>query len=76
MYSLQAYKNDIPVFCPAITDGSIGDMLYFFSYKRKLVIDVVEDIRLINDIAVKAPCTGMFVLLYLFTYCKVYYFVM
>jgi deoxyhypusine synthase len=24
-----AYKNGIPVFCPAITDGSIGDMLFF-----------------------------------------------
>ena len=24
-----AYKNSIPVFCPAITDGSIGDMLFF-----------------------------------------------
>eukprot|EP01036_Dinobryon_divergens_P024365 gene24365-32810_t len=47
-----AYKNDIPVFCPALTDGSIGDMLYFFSYKRKLVIDIVQDIRKINDIAV------------------------
>ena len=27
------HKNKIPVFCPAITDGSVGDMLYFFSYK-------------------------------------------
>ena len=26
--------NNIPLFCPAITDGSIGDMLYFHSYKR------------------------------------------
>lgn len=23
------YKNNIPVFSPAITDGSIGDMIYF-----------------------------------------------
>jgi deoxyhypusine synthase len=22
-----AYKNDIPIFCPSITDGSIGDMM-------------------------------------------------
>ena len=22
------YKNDIPVFCPAITDGAVGDCLY------------------------------------------------
>ena len=27
-----AAKNNIPVFCPAITDGSIGDMLFFHSY--------------------------------------------
>ena len=28
-----AAKHGIPVFCPAITDGSIGDMLHFHSYK-------------------------------------------
>jgi len=27
-----AAKNDIPVFCPAFSDGAIGDMLYFFSF--------------------------------------------
>ncbi|CAF4724610.1 unnamed protein product, partial [Rotaria magnacalcarata] len=27
-------KNNIPVFCPAITDGSLGDMLYFHSYRK------------------------------------------
>lgn len=26
-------KNDIPVFCPAITDGAIGDMMFYFNYK-------------------------------------------
>ncbi|WAR30520.1 DHYS-like protein [Mya arenaria] len=29
-----AHKNNIPVFCPALTDGSLGDMLYFHSYKN------------------------------------------
>lgn len=29
-----AYKNNIPVFCPAITDGSIGDMLFFHRCAR------------------------------------------
>ena len=54
------YKNDIPVFCPALTDGSLGDMIYFHSYKRpEFVIDVVQDIRRINDIAVRAAATGM-----------------
>jgi len=57
------HKNDIPVFCPALTDGSLGDMLYFHSYKRpELVIDVVQDIRRINDTAVRAACTGMVIL--------------
>lgn len=58
-----AYKNDIPVFCPAITDGSLGDIIYFHSYRRpEFIVDLVDDIRAINDIAVRAPCTGMIIL--------------
>jgi len=58
-----AYKNNIPVFSPAITDGSIGDMLYFHSYKRPgLILDIVSDIRAVNDQAVKARKTGVLVL--------------
>lgn len=57
------YKNDIPVFCPAITDGSVGDMLYFFSYKRQgFTLDIARDIRLLNDEAVQAKATGMIIL--------------
>ena len=57
-----AYKNNIPVFCPALTDGSLGDMMYFNSYKRpEFRVDIVEDIRKINDIAVRAHCTGMII---------------
>lgn len=55
-----AHKNGIPVFCPGITDGSLGDMLYFHNYKRpEFSLDLVEDIRRLNDIAVRASCTGM-----------------
>ena len=55
--------NKIPVFCPALTDGSIGDMLYFHSYKNPgLIVDVVQDIRRINSIAVKANKTGQIIL--------------
>ena len=60
-----AYRNNIPVFCPALTDGSIGDMLYFHSYKRDgLVLDIVADIRAMNDEAISAKPrkTGMLVL--------------
>jgi deoxyhypusine synthase len=60
-----AWKNDIPVFCPALTDGSLGDMLYFHTFKsspQQLRIDIVEDIRRINTIAVRARRTGMIIL--------------
>jgi deoxyhypusine synthase len=60
-----AWKNDIPVFCPALTDGSLGDMLYFHTFKsspEQLRIDIVEDIRKINTIAVRAKRTGMIIL--------------
>jgi deoxyhypusine synthase len=60
-----ACKNDIPVFCPALTDGSLGDMLYFHTYKsspEQLRIDIVEDIRRINTIAVRAKRAGMIIL--------------
>mmetsp|Transcript_11526 Transcript_11526/g.27070 ORF Transcript_11526/g.27070 Transcript_11526/m.27070 type:complete len:448 (-) Transcript_11526:166-1509(-) len=58
-----AAKNDIPVFCPALTDGSVGDMLYFHSYKRPgFILDIGEDIRRINDLAVRSHATGMVIL--------------
>jgi len=57
------YKNDIPVFCPALTDGSIGDMLYAHSYRRPgLVLDILSDLRRINDEALKARKTGVIIL--------------
>ena len=59
----QAASNGIPVFCPAITDGSIGDMIYFHSYKRPgLIIDVVADIRAMNNQAIYSPKNGVLVL--------------
>ncbi|XP_074654285.1 deoxyhypusine synthase-like [Tubulanus polymorphus] len=58
-----AYKNNIPVFSPALTDGSLGDMLYFHSYRNPgLRLDIVEDIRLLNSQAVYAQNTGMIII--------------
>jgi deoxyhypusine synthase len=58
-----AAKNEIPVFCPALTDGSIGDMLFFHTYRKPgLEIDIVDDIRRLNKIAIHAKKTGMIVL--------------
>lgn len=57
------YKNNIPVFCPALTDGSIGDMMYFHSYRNEgLILDIARDIRAINDQAIRAPKTGVVIL--------------
>ena len=57
------YKNNIPVFCPAITDGSMGDMIYFYKYQNdKFKIDVADDIKKINDIAITAKKTGLIIL--------------
>ncbi|KAI9807620.1 MAG: Deoxyhypusine synthase [Sarcosagium campestre] len=60
-----AARNNIPIFCPALTDGSLGDMLYFHTFRaspRALRIDIVEDIRRINTLAVRAARAGMIVL--------------
>ncbi|KAJ2361555.1 Deoxyhypusine synthase [Coemansia sp. RSA 2610] len=58
-----AYKNNIPVYCPGITDGSIGDMLFFHSYRNPgLVVDVVQDVRGMNNEAIRAKKTGIIIL--------------
>ncbi|RDB22827.1 putative deoxyhypusine synthase [Hypsizygus marmoreus] len=58
-----AYKNDIPVFCPALTDGSIGDMIYFHSFRSPgLVLDIVQDIRDLNERARTSRKAGMIIL--------------
>jgi deoxyhypusine synthase len=57
------YKNNIPVFCPAITDGSLGDMIYFFKSKHQdFKIDVAEDIWRINNTSFGRKKTGVIVL--------------
>lgn len=43
---LQAAKNNVPVFCPAITDGAFGFHLFMFQQKHPdFVVDVVADFR-------------------------------
>ncbi|XP_037079012.1 probable deoxyhypusine synthase [Pollicipes pollicipes] len=58
-----AAKNSIPVFSPALTDGSLGDMMFFHSYKRPgLVVDILSDLRRLNSMAMKAQSTGMIII--------------
>ena len=56
-------KNNIPVYCPAITDGSIGDMVYFFKNKNpNFKIDVSDDIVKINNSTIGKEKTGVIIL--------------
>lgn len=60
-----AHKNNIPVFCPALTDGSIGDMLFFHTFKaapHRFHLDIVSDIRRINSMSMAATRAGMIIL--------------
>ena len=58
-----AARNNIPVFCPAITDGAIGDVLFFHSYRKEgLVLDLVSDIRALNGEALRAAASGLVIL--------------
>ncbi|KAI9895039.1 MAG: Deoxyhypusine synthase [Vezdaea aestivalis] len=59
-----AAKNGIPIFCPALTDGSLGDMMFFHSFRveRHLEIAIVRDLRKINTMAMAAKKAGMIIL--------------
>ena len=57
------YKNNIPVFCPAITDGAIGDTLFYHSFKNPgLKLDLVEDIQRMDLLSLFAVNTGSIIL--------------
>ncbi len=48
-----AWKHKIPVYCPAITDGALGDNIYFFKFKHAdFVLDIAEDVKEFNDLTI------------------------
>ena len=58
-----AYKNNIPVFCPAVMDGSLGDMIYFYKYKNKnFKLYIVEDATEFNNSTIGKEKTGIIIL--------------
>ena len=58
-----AAKNNIPVFCPGITDGSMGDMIFFFKSEHpEFKIDVTDDVVRLEDIVLDAKETGAIIL--------------
>ncbi|MEK6932834.1 MAG: deoxyhypusine synthase, partial [Nanoarchaeota archaeon] len=57
------YKNDINVYCPAITDGGIGDMIHFFMYKHPdFKLDIADDIHKLNEFTIVQKKTGTIIL--------------
>ncbi len=58
-----AWKNKIRVYCPAITDGAIGDNIYFFKYSYPdFMIDISEDTKRLNDTTIGQEKTGLIIL--------------
>ena len=58
-----AFKNKIKIFCPAISDGAIGDNIYFFKYKHDdFKIDIAEDVKELNDSSFNLKSSGLILL--------------
>lgn len=56
-------KNNIPVYSPALTDGSLGDMMFFHSFKNPgLIVDILGDLRSLNRLSMRSVNTGMIIL--------------
>ncbi|KAK6914454.1 Deoxyhypusine synthase [Dillenia turbinata] len=64
MLEEQSAENNIPVFFPGLTDGSLGDLLYFHSFcNPSLVIDVVQGMVMNGETVQAGPRkTGMIIL--------------
>ncbi|MBU2638590.1 MAG: deoxyhypusine synthase [Nanoarchaeota archaeon] len=57
------WKNNIDVYCPAITDGSMGDMIHFFMYKHPdFKMDIAADIHKLNEFTITQKKTGIILL--------------
>ena len=58
----EAYKKQVPIFCPAFSDSSAGFGLVFHQTEKKqksIAIDSVADFRELTEIKVKAKDTGL-----------------
>lgn len=56
-------KNNIPVYCPALTDGAIGDMMFYFNYKEEgFICDILQDVVALNKKAMYSKKSGLLIL--------------
>ncbi len=58
-----AWKNKIRIYCPALTDGALGDNIYFFSLNNpEFKIDLVEDTKRFNNTTLGLKSSGVIIL--------------
>lgn len=58
-----AQKNSIPVFCPALTDGALGDLVFFARQRHPdFCIDIAGDMHGICTLSLNAEKTGCILL--------------
>jgi len=60
-FVLEAYKNGVPIFCPAFSDSSAGFDLVFHQTEKKdhISIDSVKDFKELTELKVKSKDTGL-----------------
>jgi len=64
-FVLEAFKHEVPIFCPAFSDSSAGFGLVFHQHERKdnhLTIDSVKDFKELTELKVKSKQTGLFMI--------------
>jgi len=60
-FVLAAYKNNVPIFCPAFSDSSAGFGLVFHQTEKKehISIDSVKDFKELTELKIKSKETGL-----------------
>jgi deoxyhypusine synthase len=53
-----AYKKNVPVFSPGITDSMLGLQMWMFSQDNTLVLNVLKDMSRLSDMVFDAKKTG------------------
>ncbi|MFH1100887.1 MAG: deoxyhypusine synthase [Methanobacteriota archaeon] len=64
-FVLEAYKHEIPIFCPAFSDSSAGFGLVFHQHEHKgdsVSIDSVKDFKELTELKIHAKQTGLFMI--------------
>lgn len=62
-YLYWAHRNKIPVYCPAPTDGSLGDLLFFQRQRHSdFQLDVLGDIYRLVKLSMNAEKAGVIIL--------------